>query len=187
MNFSIAFFFRIQFHFGVRDLGLALIKSYPPINEIHRANGKTFLYPLYALEPDEFQRTTGIAHFGHQSFSPFFAYGSYADQPCRYLYVFCGGVDIADEIDFGFIDMAVGKMFQQVFPGEDGKFFFQEIAALRADALYVFDGVGQYGKGVADIKIFETNLGGMGDMGCEVLTADTQAFFPGSISTSPNP
>src|SRR5688572_31003341 len=32
------------------------------------------------------------------------------DQPCGYLYVFCGGVDIADEIDLGFIDMAVGKI-----------------------------------------------------------------------------
>jgi hypothetical protein len=65
---------------------------------------------------------------------------------------------IPDEIDLCFIDMAVGKMLQQVSPGKDVEFFFKQVAALRADAFEVFDGVGEYGWGGADEILFTTNL-----------------------------
>lgn len=106
------------------DLWFALIKANLSIDQVGLAYWKTFMYPWYALEPDEFEWAAGVAHFGDESFASFFADGGDADESCGNLDVFCGRVDIPYQVYFGFIDMAIGEMFEEVFPGEKAEFFF---------------------------------------------------------------
>ena len=124
MGLAIGLFFQIQFHFRVCDLRLSLVKAHAAVDEVDLAGGKHFLYPLDALEPYQFQRARCIADFRHQPPAPFFAHGAHADEPGRYLDELGLWGNVPDETDFCLIDVPVGEMFKQVFPGKDAQLFF---------------------------------------------------------------
>ncbi len=57
----------------------------------------------------------------------------------------CGRTDVTNTLHLGFINMTIGKVFEQVFKSEDVEFFFQEIGPKRADTFQVFNRIIQYG------------------------------------------
>jgi hypothetical protein len=50
--------------------------------------------------------------------------------------------NVAYQVYLGFVDVPVGKMFQQVFESEYAEFLLQQVAPLRAYTFQVFDGTG---------------------------------------------
>jgi len=50
--------------------------------------------------------------------------------------------NVAYQVYLGFVDVPVGKMFQQVFESEYTEFLLQQVAPLRAYTFQVFDGTG---------------------------------------------
>jgi hypothetical protein len=61
------------------------------------------------------------------------------------LYKLRIGPDIPDQVDFGPIDMPIGKMFQEIPEGKYAKLLLQQLGSDRPNPFEVFDGIGQYG------------------------------------------
>jgi hypothetical protein len=63
-----------------------------------------------------------------------------------------------DLVDFSAVNMAIGKMVQQVVEGEDAQLFFQQVGTLRPDAFQVLDGMCQYVFDYGYLKKFPTKI-----------------------------
>jgi hypothetical protein len=126
----------------VGDLGPALEEAYFSIYKIRLTHGKRFLDPGNALEPNKFQRTGGIFYFGHQPFAPFFAQEAAAGEHAGYLNEIGLRGNVPHLVHLGFIDVAVGDQFEQVFKSEDIQLFFEQVGPLRAYTFQVLNGIG---------------------------------------------
>jgi hypothetical protein len=126
----------------VGDLGLALEETYFTVNQVGLTNGEHFLNVGNALEPNQFKRTGGVFYFGHQPFPSFLTHKTGTGEYAGYLNEIGLGANVAHQVHFGFIDMAVGNKFEQVFKGVDIQLFFEQIGPLRPYALQVLNGIG---------------------------------------------
>jgi hypothetical protein len=100
------------------------------------------LDPGYPLKPYQFERSRRVPDFCHQPPGPLFADRLQAGQPARQLDKISLGADVADEGNFGPVQVPVGKMYQEVPKRKDPQLLFQQIGALGAYAFEVLNGVG---------------------------------------------
>ena len=119
-----ASFSRNQFHFGMGYLWLVHKKSRPAKYLVLTTGMQRFFYPLYALEPYEFQFPGIIPEVGHQTPAPFITHYIKLCEFTFHLYIFGGFRYGMDRSDLGFVDVPVRKKFKQVFKTKYAQFFF---------------------------------------------------------------
>jgi hypothetical protein len=124
------------------DLGFALKEAHLPIHQEGLANRKRFLYIGNALKPNELQRAGTVKYFGYQAFGPFLTYNTKASDNPFYLNEIGLRRYIPHPVHLGFINVAVGYQFKQVFKGVYVQLFFEQIGPLRPYTLQILNGIG---------------------------------------------
>lgn len=61
-------------------------------------------------------------------------------------------------MNFCAINMAIGKMMQQIVERKNAQFFFQQIGSLRPNAFQVLNGMRQYVFSYGDLKKFTAKI-----------------------------
>jgi hypothetical protein len=123
-------------------LWLPLEKAHLPVYQVCLANNKHFLYISNALEPNEFKGAGTVFYFGHQAFGPFFTNDTEAGDHSFDLNEVRLRHNVAHLVHFGFIDVAIGYQFEQVFKSEYVQLFFEHVGPLRPYTFQVLDGIG---------------------------------------------
>lgn len=124
------------------DLGLALEEAYFSIYQVYLADGEVFLNIGNALEPNEFKGARGVFYFGHQAFSSFFTDNAEAFQHAGNLNEIGMRCNVAYQVHFGFIDVAIGNKLKQVFKCVNSQLFFEQVGPLRPYTLQILNGIG---------------------------------------------
>ena len=105
-------------------LGRALEKTSPSIDQVFAAQLQHFLYPVNALEPHQLYHAAAVPQAGYQATASFFAHYFCTEQLAGNLDKFRLWGNFIDQADLCFINMAVGKMLQQILESKNTQFFF---------------------------------------------------------------
>jgi hypothetical protein len=97
------------------------------------------MYPVDALEPNQFKSAAFVGNFTDQPLCSPVADNFKAGEPAGYLHPFGGCAYLADGSDDCLVDVPKRKVFQQVAESEEAEFFLQQFCPLWAHTFYVFD------------------------------------------------
>lgn len=111
---------------------------------------KNLFHPADALKPGKFKDSGAVLQLCHQPFASAGPDNFEAGEPAGHLQVIRFVLNVADQSNLRFIDVAVGKMFQQVLKREDVEFLAQHIAPQGPYPFQEFDRIVQYGGGGGD-------------------------------------
>ena len=97
-------------------------------------------HPVNSLKPRKLQNTGSIAQLRHQAFAMSNTHCFITYQSTRHLNIIRLWIDLTNLIQFGFINMPVRIMFQQIPKRKDLQFLLQQIRTQRPYPFQVFDG-----------------------------------------------